>query len=102
MGCSRIEEVTRQACRAADEGRWDLVEQLYRERESELASEPLSGEERLRIVTLDRRVAEQALVARNALGALLQETAAQRQKIEELRRRIGPSFLDTGTILLQA
>jgi len=102
VGYSRIEDMTRRACHAAEQGRWDIVDQLYRERERELPSASLSGEERRQIVLLDRCVEERARVARGALASLLQETAVQRQKIEELRRRIGVPARDTGTILLQA
>ncbi|MDH5641898.1 MAG: hypothetical protein OEY28_11445 [Nitrospira sp.] len=102
MECSRLEEITQQACDAAAQGRWDLVERLYEERESELTSVALSDAKRQQIVALDRRVEEHARVARGALGLLLQETATQRQKVEEWRRRISVSLRDAGTVQLRA
>lgn len=102
MDGAGIEELTQRACDAARQGRWDLVEQLYGERGSELAAVPLSSEERLRILALDREVQGQATVARAALASSLLETARQRQRLEEIRRRVGASVRDSSTILLQA
>ena len=100
--CSIIEEITRRACAAAEEGCWDLVGQAYRERESELAAGCLTNEEKLRILEMDRWVEERVRVAQSALASLLQGAAVQRQRIEDVRRRVGGMSRSVNTILVQA
>lgn len=102
MGYGHIEEVTQRACAAAEQGRWDLVDQFYAEREAQLASTALSDRERRHILTLDHRVEEHAQVARKALETLLRETVVQRKRMQDIRRRVGITSHDGGKIFLQA
>lgn len=101
-GRSRIEELTERALTAAREGRWDIVDQCYREREFQFGADPLSMEERRRLLALDRQIQEQASVAHKVLASVLQDAVLYRQRLKKLRRKLGASAADTGTIHVQA
>jgi|DewCreStandDraft_4_1066084.scaffolds.fasta_scaffold72433_2 hypothetical protein len=99
---TRIEELTHQAFAAAQEGRWDVVDRCYRERESELGAASLSMEDGERLLALDRQVHELGSVARTVLASVLRDAAVHRQRLKELRRHLGASVADSGTIRLHA
>jgi hypothetical protein len=101
-GRTRIQELTHRAFTAALAGRWDLVDQCYRERESQFGGAPLSMEEQQRLLALDRQVQEQATVVHKVLASILQDAVMHRQRLMALRRRLGATIVESGTILLQA
>ena len=93
-----IEALTEAAGIAAAKGEWDRVDQLYGQREPLFSKTALSPDVLARVAQVDRTVADQIKLAQAGLASLLDEAARTRQRIQGLRRWIGATSLDSGTI----
>jgi len=87
---------------AAEQGRWDLVGECYREREIAIAGASLVPQETERLLAIDRQIEERALVAQKALASLMHQSSAIRRRLKGLRQGIGALSADSGTIVFEA
>lgn len=93
MTMSRRRALTEAAHTAAEEGRWEAVGACYRDRARVLVQEPLEAGEADALLEMDRAVAVRLHLAKTALASLLQDTAAIRHRLHELRLGQGaPDF----------
>jgi hypothetical protein len=99
---SQLERLTHTAKDAAEQGRWDIVGDCYRERESAIVGTSLLPHEADRLMTIDGRIREQALVAKKALASLIRESSMIRRRLKGLRQGTGAASSDSGMILLEA
>jgi hypothetical protein len=99
---SPLERLTAAAEQAAGEGRWDVVDRCYREREPQLRGLSLSPQEAERLRARDRRIEERASLAQAALASLMRDAAAIRQRLKGLRQGQGAQSSESGMILLEA
>jgi len=96
------ERLTSAAERAAEEGRWDIVDQCYREREQQCRSLSLSPSDAERLQARDRRIEERIRLAQTALASLQHDAAAIRRRLKGLRQGQGAGSSESGMILLEA
>ena len=97
-----LERMTAAAARAAEQGQWDRVEECYQEREAAMSRVVLSHVQIERLLAVDRRITEQALVAKTALAEQLRQSFTARMRLKGLRSGIGESGGDSGTFLIKA
>lgn len=97
-GMAELERLTASARDAAEQGRWDLVDECYRLRDIAMQGAPISRQDAERILASDRQVQERALVAKAAVAELLRESQAVRLRLGKLRHGAGA----IGTINVQA
>lgn len=90
------------AARAAEQGQWDRVEECYQGREAAMSRVVLSQEQIELLLKVDRRIQEQALVAKTALAEQLRRSFASRMRLKELRSSIGESGGNSGTLRMKA
>lgn len=88
-GSDELERLTVSASDAAEQGRWDLVEECYRLREAVMHGVPIAQQDAERMLASDRQVQERALVAQAAVTALLRESQAVRLRLSRLRQSAG-------------
>lgn len=89
-----VEAWTHQAFEAAQSGRWDDVQECYRERDAALCEGVLSASLAFRLSAIDREIEARARAALAALSASLEEAAAVRQRLRRLREQL---LFDHGT-----
>lgn len=97
-----LERITSVARQAAEEGRWDVVDECYRERGQYLDDAVLRPEEADRLLAMDHVIQARALLRQAALAALMHEPARIRQRLKGLRQGTGAPSSDSGMIRLKA
>lgn len=88
-GMMELERLTLSARDAAEQGRWDLVDEYYRLREAAMQGASIARQDAERMLASDRQVRERALVAKAALAELLREAQAVRLRLGRLRHGAG-------------
>jgi hypothetical protein len=88
-GAAELERLTVSARDAAEQGRWDLVDECYRMREAAMQGASIAREDAERMLASDRQIQERALVAKTALAELLRESQAVRSRLGRLRYGAG-------------
>jgi hypothetical protein len=83
---SEIEDLTVQACRAAEEGDWDRVEQCVIRRGELLERAGIPGAPTDHLVELDLRIQAAAMTAKAAVGAMLMELGQVRRNLRRLQQ----------------
>lgn len=101
-GNAQLERLTVAARGAAEQGRWDLVDECYRAREAAMRGARLLPQDAERILAIDGEVRERALAARTALAELLRESLAVRLRLRGLRHGAGVPATASGRIGLEA
>jgi len=86
-GRAELERLTVFARDAAEQGRWDLVEECYRMREAVMQGVSIAQQDAERMLASDRQVQERAFVAKAAAAELLRESQAVRLRLSRLRHR---------------
>jgi len=86
-GRAELERLTVFARNAAEQGRWDLVEECYRMREAVMQGVSIAQQDAERMLASDRQVRERAIVAKAAVAELLRESQAVRLRLSRLRQR---------------
>ena len=86
-GRAELERLTVSARDAAEQGRWDLVEEYYRMRESVMQGVSIADQDAERMLASDRQVQERVFVAKAAVAELLRESQAVRLRLSRLRHR---------------
>lgn len=99
---SRRMQLTELAGQAAENGRWDVVRECYRARESTLADGPMPPEEAERLLRADRQIQGRVQLAQMALASLIHDVAAIRLRLKGLRQGQGGSPSDSPLIVLEA
>lgn len=84
-GMAELERLTLSARDAAEQGRWDLVDECYRMREDAMRGASITRQDAERMLASDRQVQERALVAKAAVAELLRESHAVRLRLGRLR-----------------
>ena len=84
-----LERLTVSARDAAEQGRWDLVDECYRLRDIAMQSASIPRQDAERMLASDRQVQERALVAKAAVAELLRESQAVRLRLSRLRHGAG-------------
>lgn len=102
MTGAEILRLTVEAKEAAEQGRWDLVEECYQKRETAMNRGVLSQDQIERLLAVDRWIQAQALVAKTALAEQLRQSFATRMRLKGLRSGIVKSGGDSGTFLMKA
>lgn len=97
-GRTELEGLTVSARDAAEQGRWDLVDECYRMREAAMQGASIARQDAERMLASDRQVQARALVAKAAVVELLRESQAVRLRLSRLRHRAG----SMGTIDVEA
>lgn len=100
-GAAELERLTSLAKDAAEQGRWDIVGERYRERAMVFEGVSLSPQEAAQLLTIDQEIRERTLVAKAALGQLLREAAAIRRRLKDLRHGVAVQFANSGKLLLE-
>lgn len=95
---AELERLTASARDAAEQGRWDLVEECYCRREAVMQGASIAWQDVERMLASDRQVRERALVAKTAVVELLRESQAVRLRLSKLRHGAGAM----GTIDVEA
>lgn len=88
-GRDELERLTVSARDAAEQGRWDLVDEWYQARGAAMQGASISPQDAERMLAMDREVRERALTAKAALAALLSESLAVRLRLSRLRQGAG-------------
>lgn len=101
-GRAELERLTVSARDAAEQGRWDLVDECYRARGAAMRGTTFLPEDAERMLAIDRQVQEQALAAQTAVAQLLRESFAVRLRLRGLRHRAGGPATVSGMIVLEA
>lgn len=99
---TQLERLTAAAEQAAEEGRWDVVDRCYREREPQFQGLSLSPQEAERLRARDQRIQERARLAQAALASLMRDAAAIHQRLKGLRQGQGATSSESGMILFTA
>ena len=84
-----LERLTVSARDAAEQGRWDLVDECYRLRDIAMQSASIPRQDAERMLASDRQVQERALVAKAAVAELLRKSQAVRLRLSRLRHGAG-------------
>jgi hypothetical protein len=84
-GRAELERLTVSARDAAEQGRWDFVDECYRMRDAAMQGATITQQDVERMLASDRQVRERALVAKAALAELLRESQAVRLRLSRLR-----------------
>ena len=93
-----LERLTVSARDAAEQGRWDLVDECYRLRDIAMQGASILRQDAERMLASDRQVRERAFVAKAAVAELLRESQAVRLRLGRLRHGAG----SIGTIDVEA
>lgn len=70
---------------AANEGRWEAVQQYYDERAARLREPVMAQSPAVLVATLDREIERKILVAQTALTSVLREIAPARRALSMLK-----------------
>ena len=97
-----LERITTVAQQAAEDGRWDIVDECYRARGHYLEDTVLSPEEAERLLTMDHAIQARVQLRQAALAALMHEPARIRQRLKGLHQGAGTLSSESGTICLKA
>ena len=97
-GMAELERLTVSARDAAEQGRWDLVDDCYRLRDIAMQGASIPRQDAERMLASDRQVRERVLVAKAAVAELLRESQAVRLRLGRLRHGAGA----IGTIDVEA
>ncbi|UVT14535.1 MAG: hypothetical protein H8K04_11820 [Nitrospira sp.] len=97
-----ILRLTMSAVEAAELGRWDVVAQCYRERGDLLEAMQSSMRDAGDLLKLDEQVRNRVHIAQAALGSLLNEVVATRQRLHGLRHRLGVAASTPNTVSVEA
>jgi hypothetical protein len=94
-----LRTLTMQAGQAAEQGRWDQVEECYRLRGEHLFDYPMLPALAMDLAIFDREVAVRVSSARSAVQSQLIETAKIRQNLQGVRSwqglsEMGPTLID--------
>ena len=95
---AELERLTVSARDAAEQGRWDLVDECYRLRDIAMQGASIPQLDAERMLASDRQVQERAFVAKAAVAELLRESQAVRLRLSRLRHGAGAM----GTIDVEA
>ena len=95
---AELERLTVSARDAAEQGRWDLVDECYRLRDIAMQGASIPRQDAERMLTSDRQVQERAFVAKAAVAELLREAQGVRLRLGRLRHGAGA----IGTIDVEA
>lgn len=101
-GTAELDQLTLFAREAAEQGRWDLVDEWYRARGAAMQGASLTPQDAERMLAIDRQIQEQAITAKAALAELLRESFAVRLRLAKLRHVVGEGRTVTGTIGVDA
>ena len=101
-GTAELDRLTLFAREAAEQGRWDLVDECYRARGAAMQGASLMPQDAERMLAIDRQIQEQAITAKAALAELLREAFAVRLRLVKLRQVVGEGRTVTGTIGVDA
>jgi hypothetical protein len=82
---AEILRLTVEAKAAAEQGRWDLVDECYRARGVAMQGALIAREDAERMLASDKQVQELALVAKSAAAELLRESQAVHLRLNRLR-----------------
>ncbi len=74
---------------AAEEGRWDAVQQYYERRAAWLYGPELTPSTAERLATIDREIERRILVAQAVLAATLADTAGARRILSHMKASLG-------------
>jgi hypothetical protein len=88
-GRDELERLTVSAREAAEQGRWDLVDECYRARGAAMQGATLLPQGAARMLAIDKQIQEQALAAKTAVAQLLRESLAVRLRLGKLRHGAG-------------
>lgn len=80
-----FEQLTIEACRAAEQGDWDAVARCVNRRGELLADGPLPLASPDRLMMLDAKIHASAMTARTAVGAMLLEAGQTRRRLQQLQ-----------------
>ena len=86
-----IVRLTKVAAEAAESGRWDVVAQCYRERGDLLAAMETPLREAGDLLQLDDRIRNRVHTVQAAIACLLDEVTVTKQRLHDLRQRLGVS-----------
>lgn len=84
-----LERLTVSAKDAAEQGRWDLVDECYRLRDIAMQGASILRQDAERMLASDRQVQERAFVAKEAVAELLRESQVVRLRLSRLRHGAG-------------
>jgi hypothetical protein len=93
-----LERLTVSARDAAEQGRWDFVDECYRLRDIAMQGASIPRQDAERMLASDRQVQERAFVAKAAVAELLRESQAVGLRLSRLRHGAG----SIGTIDVEA
>jgi hypothetical protein len=99
---AELERLTLSARDAAEQGRWDFVDECYRVRGTAMQGVTLLPQDAERMLAIDKQIQEQAFAAKKAVAQLLRESLAVRLRLRELRYGVGGRATASGTIVLKA
>lgn len=88
-GRVELKRLTESAWDAAEQGRWDLVDEYYRLRDVAMQGASIPRQDAERMLASDRQVQERAFVAKAAVAELLRESQAVRLRLSRLRHGTG-------------
>ena len=97
-----IVRLTEAALEAAEQGRWDAVIQCYRDRGALLEAIPAPVRGADDLLKLDETIRERANTVQAVLTSVLGEAMATRQRLQELRHRLGTLSSAPGTVSVEA
>ena len=84
-----VMQLTKAAAEAAELGRWDAVDQYYRERGALLMAMPTPIPEASDLLRLDAQIRDRVRTMQAVLASLLCEATATRQRLQGLQQRLG-------------
>jgi hypothetical protein len=99
---AELERLTASARDAAEQGRWDLVDECYRMREVAMQGVSIAQQDAERMLATDRQVRERVLVAKTALAEQLRQSFATRMRLKGLRSGIGDLGGESGALRMKA
>ena len=88
-GQADVVQLTKAAAEAAELGRWDAVDQYYRERGALLMAIPTPVPEASDLLRLDDQIRDRVRTVQAVLASLLGEATATRQRLQGLQQRLG-------------
>jgi hypothetical protein len=97
----QIETLTRKAVNAAEEGRWNVVIDVYRNRGEQADLEQISPAMAQRIMALDEWILQKIKMVQAATAQQIMELQEKRRKLSVLKRQWGNEDLEADSRLLK-
>jgi len=88
-GEARLEEITREAFIAAEQGRWNVVSACYCQRGEGLAHGTISAALASRLAEMDAIIFERARVAQAAVGQAIGDVESVARRLRALEGHVG-------------